>query len=79
MRYWLVRLIDNAEPYEMMAFPEEVDGITLRESINEFMAYYQEHEDYGIGMFIEEYVVARLQERFNAEIIPWNNEDNLYI
>ena len=30
MRYWLVRLIDNAEPYEMMAFPEEVDGITLR-------------------------------------------------
>lgn len=79
MRYWLVRLIDNAEPWEIMMFPKEVEKKELMDSINEFMTYFQSEEDYGLGMIQEEYVIARLEERYNAVTLPWDNEDNLYI
>lgn len=81
MTYYLLKDINSGEPYEMLAFKGDVKQWQIQASIDEANEYYYGgHEDeidekYGSQ---EQYILHCLVEEYDLDVLPWNNEDNLY-
>ena len=82
MRYILINDAANY-PYEMIGFADDIDIREVRASAYEFADYFEQAEkdddECLEGCELEEWVVKRLLERFNATLIPWDIEDQVHL
>lgn len=83
MKYILLRDNNDYEPFEMLAFKDEVDTEEVQKVIWESNDYFYEHEDeiMNSGECINcqyEWNLHCLSEKYDFEVIPWSNDDCVY-
>ena len=81
MRYFVLKDMYSGEPYEVLKFKKNVEKKAVQEKIDELNQIFEENADDSFldGMDLTEYVLYYLAGDFDFEIIPWSNDDNLYI
>ena len=84
MKYYLLKDYSTGEPWEMLAFKDDVNRSEVQKVIWDSNEYFYEHEDEIMSdpqMNVNcqyEYNLHCLSEKYDFEVIPWSNEDNLY-
>ena len=83
-RYFLLKDYDTGEPWEILVFNGYVNEEDVQNTIWDANNYFFEHEeeilnDPNLLVYCQyDYDILRLREKFDFEILNWDNEDNLY-
>lgn len=80
MKYYLLKTEDG-EPMEMLGFPEGMDMQRIKTAICVLDGMYWDSirsDGYASGLSECEFIAEMLCENYQAELLPWDNSDNLY-
>lgn len=76
--YILLKNETNGEPWEMLKFKGDIDKNKIQRTIYNLNNFYIENEEVLDMPCAYDFMMDRLSQMFDFEVVPWDNEDNLY-